>query len=131
MTDLSRRALLGAGAAGMAAAAVAAAPIAAEAAAPLRVSGLYSRKRFLPLRGRPMWLSDGIRSWPVRLGAVSDLSPALRGADGSFTLTFHSTVAGPPQGTYTLTYRGFVATTMFVVPSDARRRTYQVVVNRV
>ena len=130
MTDLSRRALLGAGAAGVAAA-VAAAPVAAEAAAPLRASGLYSRKRFLSMRGRPMWLTDGTTRWPVRLSAVSDLSPALRGADGSFALTFRSTVAGPPQGTYTLAYRGFVPTTMFVVPSDARRRTYQAVVNRV
>jgi hypothetical protein len=66
----------------------------------------------------------------MRLTEVSDLSSTLRGDDRSFGLTLTSPVAGPPQGSYVVRRRGFRPTTLFVVPSDAGRRTYQVVVFR-
>jgi hypothetical protein len=126
MTDVSRRTLLGASAAG---AAVLAVVPAGEAAAAARARSLYTRRRFTRLRGRKFRLTDGSRSWSVKLTHVKDLTHAARGEQRSFALTFRRATPGPPQGTYTLRRAGFRPTVLFVVPSDARRRTYQVVVN--
>lgn len=126
MTDMSRRTVLGAGAAGAAALAVG---LPAGAAAAADVRDLYTRRRFTRLRGRKFTLSDGSRSWSVKLTKVSDLTHAARGEQRSFALTFRRKTPGPPQGTYTLRRAGFRPTVLFVVPSDSRRRTYEVVVN--
>lgn len=126
MTDMSRRTVLGAGAAGAAALAVGLPPGAAVAA---DVRDLYTRRRFTRLRGRKFMLSDGSRSWSVKLTEVADLDHAARGEQRSFALTFRRATPGPPQGTYTLRRAGFRPTVLLVVPSDSRRRTYQVVVN--
>lgn len=126
MTNLSRRTLLGASAAGLALATFVPASEAAAAAGRIR---LYTRRRFVRLRGKTFRFTDETGSWSMKLTRVADLSHAARGAERSFVLTFRSAVAGPPQGTYTLRRRGFSPTSLFVVPSDARRRTYQVVIN--
>lgn len=125
MTHLSRRTLLGAGAAGVAMA-VLAAPDAFAATSRAR---LYSRGRFVRLRRRAFRITDHTGTWTVRLAAVSDLPLAGTGATDSFTLTFRSAAAGPPQGTYLLRRPGFASTRLFLVPSDVARRTYQAVVN--
>ena len=65
----------------------------------------------------------------MKLTRVTDLPHAVHGDQRSFALTFRRGKAGPPQGTYTLRRKGFRPTVLFVVPSDARRRTYEVVVN--
>ena len=58
--------------------------------------------------------------------------PAPRKQEGParFSLTFRSGSAGPEQGSYVLRRPGFRPTTLFVVPSDATRRTYEAVVFR-
>lgn len=126
MTEMSRRAVLGASAAGAATLAVGL-PTGAAAAAGVR--DLYTRRRFTRLRGRKFRLTDGTRSWSVKLTHVKDLEHAARGEQRSFALTFRRATPGPPQGTYTLRRPGFRPTVIFVVPSDRRRRTYEVVVN--
>lgn len=126
MTHLSRRTVLGAGAAGAAALAVVPA---ADATAASAARELYTRRRFTRLRGRKFQLSDGTRSWSVKLTHVADLPHAARGEQRSFALTFRRATPGPPQGTYTLRRKGFRPTVLFVVPGDSRRRTYEVVVN--
>ena len=128
MTELTRRAVLGASAAG--AAALALAPSAeASAAGAAAVRDLYTRRRFTRLRGKKFLLSDGSRTWAVKLTHVQDLEHAARGTQRSFALRFRRATPGPPQGTYTLRRNGFSPTVLFVVPSDVRRRTYEVVVN--
>lgn len=124
--NLSRRTVLGAGATGAVALAVGPA---VEAAAAAAARDLYTRRRFTRLRGRKFKLTDGTRSWSVKLTRVTDLTHAARGKQRSFALTFRRAMPGPPQGTYTLRRRGFSPTVLFVVPSDRRRRTYEVVVN--
>lgn len=126
MTEMSRRAVLGAGAAGAATLAVG---LPASTATAAGVRDLYTRRRFTRLRGRKFTLTDGTRSWSVKLTKVTDLPHAARGRQRSFALTFRRATPGPPQGTYTLRRRGFRPTVLFVVPSDRRRRTYEVVVN--
>ena len=126
MTELSRRVVLGAGAAGAAALAVVPSM---EAAAAATAKDLYTRRRFTRLRGKKFQLSNGSRSWAVKLTHVKDLEHAARGEQRSFALTFRRATPGPPQGTYTLRRPGFSPTVLFVVPSDRRRRTYEVVVN--
>ncbi|MCF6376705.1 twin-arginine translocation signal domain-containing protein [Nocardioides KLBMP 9356] len=125
MTEISRRTVLGASAAGAAVLAVGG----PADASPAQVRSLYTRRRFTRLRGRRFVLTDGTGSWTVTLTRVTDLAHARRGEQRSFALTFRRLSAGPPQGTYTLRRKGFRPTVLFVVPSDARRRTYQVVVN--
>ncbi|MCW2738048.1 twin-arginine translocation signal domain-containing protein [Nocardioides sp.] len=126
MTDLSRRTVLGASAAG--AAVLAAGPVAEASAAPA-AKDLYTRRRFTRLRGRTFLLTSPAGSWRVKLTNVNDLTHAARGEQHSFALTFRRATPGPPQGTYTLRRPGFSPTVLFVVPSDRRRRTYEVVVN--
>ena len=125
MTELSRRAVLGASAAG---AAILAVGLPAETAAAADVRVLYRRRRFARLRGRTFRLVSPAGSWTVKLTRVTDLPHAVHGDQRSFALTFRRGKAGPPQGTYTLRRKGFRPTVLFVVPSAARRRTYEVVV---
>lgn len=127
MTDLTRRTVLAASAVATAVAAVGL-PASGAAAADAR-AGLYLRRRFTRLRGKKFLLSDGSRTWAVKLTHVQDLEHAARGAQRSFALRFRRATPGPPQGTYTLRRKGFSPTVLFVVPSDARRRSYEVVVN--
>jgi hypothetical protein len=126
MTEMSRRAVLGASAAGAATLAVG---LPAGAAAAPDVRDLYTRRRFTRLRGRKFRLTSAAGSWTVKLTHVKDLEHAARGEQRSFALTFRRGTPGPPQGTYTLRRPGFRPTVIFVVPSDRRRRTYEVVVN--
>lgn len=125
MTHLSRRTLLGAGAAGVAMA-VLAAPDAFAATSQAR---LYRRGRFLRLRRKAFRITAHTGTWTLRLTEVSDLPLAGTGATDSFTLTFRSADAGPLQGTYLLRRPGFASTMLFLVPSDEARRTYRAVVN--
>lgn len=126
MTEISRRALVRGGAAGVVLAPFAAAR--AAAAAP-STTGLYTRSRYAPLRGASFKLVNATGSVPVTLTTLFDLPSAEPGDDRRFGLTFHCSTTGPPQGTYTLRRPGFTSTLIFVVPSDADRRTLQVVVN--
>lgn len=130
MTDISRRGLIGAGAAGAAGALVgvlAPGPAASAAAATRK---LYTRSRFTRLRGAKFRLTSPTSTTAVPLTHVSDLPSALAGDSGCLGLTLRSATAGPPQGTYTLRRPGFTATKLFAVPSDPSRRTDHVVVNR-
>lgn len=135
MTDLSRRRLIGAGAAGVAASALgigvplAAAPGTARAADPTYTSAasLYRRSRFTPLRGRGFALIGAGTRTRVRLREVADLADAEAGSEASFRLSFTARTVGPPQGTYTLRRDGFTKTSLFVVP-DEDRRSYTAVV---
>ena len=45
-------------------------------------------------------------------------------------VTFRSGARGPEQGSYVLRRPGFKATTLFLVPSDRDRRTYEAVIFR-
>ena len=126
MTEISRRALVRSGAAGVVLAPFATGRAAAAAAPP---TGLYTRSRFAPLRGASFKLVSSVGSVPVTLAALFDLPSAESGDDRRFGLTFQCSTPGPPQGTYTLRRPGFASTPIFVVPSDADRRTLQVVVD--
>jgi hypothetical protein len=88
---------------------------------------LSSRARFAAMFRQRFWLVDGNQRWRVRLIRISDLAYAHKGDNRSFALTFRSSTAGPPQGTYVVRRRGFTPTTLFVVP-DPSRRTYQAIV---
>lgn len=127
MTDLTRRGLLGA-----AFSAVVLAPFArgTEAVAAAKKPNLYTRRRFRRLVKAKFRLVGPTGSTPVRLVRIGNLPRTTAGDDRRFTLNFKATKAGPPQGTYTLRRAGFTATTLFVVPTDDARRTYQAVVNR-
>lgn len=137
MTEVSRRRVMGAGAAAVAAGAlgvggqVVGTPGTAHAADPTYTSAdsLYRRSRFGALHGKYFGLSGGGTKATVRLMAVGDLAGETAGSQTNYRMTFTCTSAGPPQGTYTLRRNGFTATSLFVVPSDAQRRTYTAVVN--
>jgi len=126
MTETSRRALLRAGAFGVVVAPFASVRTAFAAA----TTNLYTRSRFTPLLNKAFTLTGATGSWSVTLTQVSNLPQAASGDNYRFGLTFRTSVAGPPQGTFTLKRAGFTSTTLFVVPSDAGRRTYQAIVNR-
>lgn len=126
MTTTSRRSLLRAGTFGAILAMLVPARYAAAA-----TTSLYSRSRFKKLQGATFTLKGATASWSVTLASVSDLPGAPSGADNAFGLTFRSSKAGPPQGTYTLVRSNFTNTTLFVVPSDAGRLNLQAVVNRI
>ena len=126
MAELTRRSLLGASALGVGVALFGSPPSAIAAVSSAR---LYTRTRFTPHLRKSFKLTSATGSWSMRLREVTDLPGARRGAKQSFGLTFRSSVAGPPQGTYTLRRPGFTPMTLFIVPSDAGRRTYQAVVN--
>ena len=129
MITTTRRTLLRTGALTLVAAPFAL-PRAAFAAA-TSTDRLYRRSRFAGLRRKSFKVTGGeAGAWRLRLTSVSDLDRARRGDQESFSLTFRSPVSGPPQGSYTLGRAGFASTTLFLVPSDSSRRTYQAVVNR-
>lgn len=123
---VTRRTLVLAGAAGAALGPLLVAPDVFAAATSRR--DLYTRSRFRALRGRSFRLEGGGRTWRVRLTRVRDVPHAPRRDAHRFSLTFTSGVPGPEQGSYVLRRQGFRATTLFVVPSDAARRTYEVIV---
>ncbi len=129
MTTLTtRRSLLRATAAG-----IALSPLLVEgeafAASSVR-RNLYTRKRFAVLRHRAFRLEADGRRWSVRLSKVGNLPNCARKAEHAFSLTFRAGRSGPPQGSYVLSRRGFAPTTLFVVPSDRGRRTYEAVIFR-
>jgi hypothetical protein len=128
MTRTTRRALIGAGALGAAVAPILLAPEVYAAATTRR--DLYSRKRFSSLRRRTFRLDGAGRHWRVRLIEVRNLPHTPRKDQHRFSLTFRFGSAGPEQGSYVLRRPGFKATTLFLVPSDRSRRTYEAVVFR-
>ena len=133
MSGISRRGLLGAGVFGIVLAPFARAEAAegatSNAVARHRSRNLYTRGRFKPLRAKRFHLTGPTTRTPVRLVRISDLKSTAHGDEHRFALTLRATKQGPPQGTYTLRRRGFAPTTLFVVP-DARRRSYEAVINR-
>lgn len=125
MIGTSRRVLLRTSAFGVVAAPFASVRSASAAA----TTDLYRRSRFAPLLNARFTLVDTTGSWSITLAQVSDIPQAAAGDARRFGLTFRAASVGPPQGTYTLGRRGFAPTTLFVVPSDASRRTYQAIIN--
>lgn len=125
MTTTSRRALLGGAVLG-----VLGAPFASMRTASAAPRSPYSRARFTPLLNRRFRMVDGRRSWVVTLTEVGDLTHSAPADNRNFGLTFRSRTPGPPQGSYLLRRPGFAPTTLFVVPSDPGRRTYQVIISR-
>lgn len=128
MTRTTRRALLGASALGAAVAPLLVAPNAFAAATMRR--NLYARSRFTSLRQRTFRLDGAGGSWRIRLVKVGNLSHSAQKDDHAFSLTFTCGRRGPEQGSYVLRRPGFRPTTLFLVPSDAGRRTYEAIVLR-
>lgn len=140
MTDLSRRTVLGAGASAVAVATVGVSSVPAVAATPVSApipvtrrftseAWLYRRKRFLKRRRSRFWVvGPGVRQIMV-LSAVRDIPSVAKGSARSFELTFKATRRGPEQGTYALKRRRFTSTSLFLVPTDATRRTYRATIN--
>jgi len=139
MTDVSRRSVIGVGAAGLAVgatgvtlpSAVAGTGPVAQAADPsfTDTASLYRRPRFVALKGRYFALVGGGTRVTVRLTRIGDLAAEVAGSPTNFRLTFTTSAVGPKQGTYTLRRTGFESTSLFVVPDDASRRSYTAVVN--
>jgi hypothetical protein len=128
MTSTTRRALLGASALGALLGPVLLAPDVYAAATTRR--DLYTRSRFTALRRKSFRLEGPTRHWRVKLTAVRNLPNCSKKDPHAFILTFRSGARGPEQGSYLLRRPGFRATTLFVVPSDTARRTYQAVIFR-
>jgi uncharacterized protein DUF6916 len=128
MTSSTRRSLLLTGAVGLVLAPVLVAPEVYAATTTRR--DLYSRSRFSALRRRTFRLDGAGRHWRVKLTRVGNLPSCRRKDDHAFSLTFRSSAAGPEQGSYVLRRAGFKPTTLFLVPSDSGRRTYEAVVFR-
>jgi hypothetical protein len=126
MTELSRRNLIAAGVLGVVLAPFASARTAFAAGTTKRQ--LYSRKRFALLRQRRFTVNGPGGPWAMRLVKVGNLPNSPRRDDHRFSLTFHCSRGGPDQGSYTLRRSKFAATTLFLVPSDSARRTYQAVI---
>jgi hypothetical protein len=79
----------------------------------------------------PKAFSEGAgRHGRVKLTKVGNLPNCHRGDAHAFSLTFRFGSTGPAQGSYVLRRPGFRATTLFIVPSDAGRRTYEAVIFR-
>jgi hypothetical protein len=128
MTSTTRRTLLGASALGVLVGPVLLAPDVYAAATTRR--DLYNRSRFAALRRKSFRLDGAGRHWRVKLTDVRNLPHAPRKDQHRFTLTFRFGSTGPEQGSYVLRRPGFKATTLFLVPSDAGRRTYEAVIFR-
>ena len=128
MTSTTRRTLLRAGALGAAVVPLLVAPEVYAAATTRR--DLYTRTRFAALRRRTFRLEGPTRHWRVKLTEVRNLPNCSKRDPHAFSLTFRSGAAGPGQGSYLLRRPGFKATTLFVVPSDRDRRTYEAVIFR-
>lgn len=127
MTDVTRRHVIEAGVAGIAASLVAPALPPAVAATVTRSAGLYTRGRFARRLGRRFTATAGGRSVRMRLTEIRDIDGAA-GRERSFVLVFTRAAAGPPQNTYLLSRSAFTATSLFLVP-DEERRTYTAVVS--
>ena len=125
MTDLSRRSLLAAGAWG-----AMLSPFLGTGIANAARPRAYSRKRFLALRRKRFRLSGPGGAWTARLVDISDLSSVQAGDDQAFGLTFRTQRRGPEQATFTVRLRQFAPMKLFLVPTDAGRRTYYAVVDR-
>ena len=128
MTKTTRRSLLGAGALGLILGPMLIAPDVYAAATTRR--DLYSRKRFSALRRKTFRLDGAGRHWRVKLTEVRNLPHTPRKDQHRFSLTLRFGSAGPEQGSYVLRRPGFKATTLFLVPSDRSRRTYEAVIFR-
>jgi hypothetical protein len=128
MTRTTRRSLIRASALGVALAPLLLAPEAYAAATTRR--DLYARTRFSGLRRKAFRLEGAGRHWRVKLTKVGNLPNCRKQDPHAFSLTFHAGSTGPEQGSYVLRRPGFKATTLFVVPSDPERRTYQAVIFR-
>jgi hypothetical protein len=128
MTSTTRRSLIRAAVTSVALAPVLIAPRVYAAATTSR--DLYSRPRFSSLRRKTFRLDGNGRHWRVRLTAVGNLPGRPRRDPHAFSLTFRSGARGPEQGSYVLRRPGFKSTTLFLVPRDAGRRTYDAVVFR-
>ncbi|WP_183092710.1 DUF6916 family protein [Nocardioides stalactiti] len=138
MTDVSRRSLIGAGAAGVAlGTAGISVPVGTVLAAPAQAAPsyttaeqLYTRPRFKALQGKYLGLSGGaFKGLPFRIVAVDDLDGADAGSETAFRLRFTTKTPGPKQGTYTLRRKDWTTTSLFIVPTDDTRRAYTAVVN--
>jgi hypothetical protein len=125
MTELSRRNLIRTSILGAALAPFATARTAFAAGSTKR--GLYVRSRFAPLQLRRFAVTGG-GHWTMRLVKVGNLPNSPRRDEHRFALTFRCTRGGPAQGSYTVHRHGFTPTTLFLVPSDGPRRTYEAVV---
>ena len=66
----------------------------------------------------------------MKLTKVGNLPNSKKRNPHAFSLTFRSGATGPEQGSYVLRRPGFKATTLFLVPSDRDRRTYEAVIFR-
>ena len=125
MKATSRRALLVASAWG-----VVAAPFVGAAEAATTKKNLYARGRFTALRRKAFRLEGAGGRWRVKLAEVGNLPNCKKLDQNAFSLTFRCGRTGPEQGSYVLRRPGFKATTLFLVPSDSGRRTYQAVIFR-
>ena len=125
MKATSRRGLLFASAWG-----VVAAPFVGAAEAATTKRNLYARNRFASLRRKTFRLEGSEGRWRVRLTDVGNLPNCRKRDQNAFSLTFRCGRTGPEQGSYVLRRPGFKATTLFLVPSDSGRRTYQAVIFR-
>jgi hypothetical protein len=128
MTSTTRRAVLGASVLGAVVAPMLLGPDAYAAVTTRR--DLYTRSRFWALRRKTFRLEGQGRHWRVRLTNVGNLPNCTKKNPHAFSLTFRSGAAGPEQGSYVLRRPGFKPTTLFVVPSDSRRRSYEAVIFR-
>jgi hypothetical protein len=128
MSRTTRRTLLRASALGAAIAPLLLAPEVYAARTTRR--DLYARSRFAALRRRTFRLEGPTRHWRVRLTKVRNLPNCSRHDQHAFSLTFRAGSTGPEQGSYVLRRPGFRPTTLFIVPSDRRRRTYEAVIFR-
>ena len=128
MTSTTRRGLLRAGSLALVLAPVLVAPEVYAAATTRR--DLYARSRFAALRRKTFRLDGAGRHWRVKLTDVRNLPHAARKDQHRYRLTFRFGSAGPEQGSYVLRRPGLKPTTLFVVPSDSTRRTYEAVVFR-
>jgi hypothetical protein len=128
MTSTTRRSLLRATALGAALAPMLLAPEVYAAATTRR--DLYTRTRFSALRRKVFRLEGPTRHWRVKLTKVGNLPNSHKRDPHAFSLTFRCGTSGPEQGSYVLRRPGFKATTLFLVPSDSGRRTYQAVIFR-
>ena len=128
MTGTTRRALIRASAVGAALAPLLLAPEVYAAATTRR--DLYSRSRFSAMRRKSFRLEAAGRHWRVKLTKVGNLPNSRKRNPHAFSLTFRSGARGPEQGSYVLRRPGFKATTLFLVPSDRDRRTYEAVIFR-
>jgi hypothetical protein len=126
MTELSRRNLIRTTIVGAALAPFATARSAFAAGSTKRT--LYVRSRFSALRLRRFSVSGSGGRWAMRLVKVGNLPNSPRRDQHRFALTFRCSRGGPAQGSYTVRRAGFAPTTLFLVPSDERRRTYEAVI---